>query len=66
MSGASLKDGSATSVYLAESEEVENVSGKYFINSAIASCSNPAGDSRLQEKLWKVSETIVKNYLLEQ
>lgn len=59
ISGASLKEGAATSVYLASSDEVENLSGKYFIKSA-ESLSSPLSYSKdYQKKMWEVSEKLV-------
>lgn len=54
--GASVKQGAATSVYLASSFEVEKISGKYFENSEVKDTAPPAKDEEAQERLWKLSE----------
>ena len=55
MGGASLSQGAETSVFLATSPDVENVSGTYFISKRE---SNPAAisfDKTIQQKLWDLS-----------
>lgn len=59
ISGASLKEGAATSVYLASSPEVEGVTGKYFIKSAESPSSPLSYSKEYQKKLWEVSEKFV-------
>lgn len=56
MSGASLKDGAATSIYLASSDEVEGVTGKYFSSSKETASSILSRDRELQSQLWSISE----------
>lgn len=52
--------GAETSVYLATSPEVANVSGEYFDTKKIASASSPlVGDEGLADKLWDVSVKMV-------
>lgn len=53
--GKSPADGCRTSVYLAASSEVENVSGGYFINEKPAEPSPEARDDTAAERLWTVS-----------
>lgn len=65
MSGASLKDGAATSVYLAVAEEVQNISGKYFDNKIEVTCSSLARDKSLQEDLWEFSINAVNKFQSE-
>jgi NAD(P)-dependent dehydrogenase (short-subunit alcohol dehydrogenase family) len=65
MSGASLKDGAVTSVYLAVAEEVQNISGKYFDNKTEAPCSSLARDKSLQEELWDFSINAVNKFQSE-
>ncbi|MGA2793513.1 MAG: SDR family oxidoreductase [Roseiarcus sp.] len=48
--------GAATSIYLASSPEVANVSGKYFVKCKPAASSKLSTDVALQEKLWELSE----------
>jgi NAD(P)-dependent dehydrogenase (short-subunit alcohol dehydrogenase family) len=54
--GASVEAGARTSVYLATSEKVSGVSGKYFVDCREARPSRLASDERLAERLWAASE----------
>lgn len=54
----SPKKGAETSVYLAISPEVENVSGKYFVKKQQESSSEISYDRHLQKELWKISEEL--------
>jgi len=56
MGGAPIESGSKTSVYLASSEEVKNVSGKYFVNRRESSSSQISYNVEVQEQLWELSE----------
>ena len=56
--GASLQHGAATSVYLATSPEVENVSGRYFVNKQPQKSSAFSYDEKAQDKLWQISTDI--------
>jgi NAD(P)-dependent dehydrogenase (short-subunit alcohol dehydrogenase family) len=58
--GATPKEGTRTSVYLASSPEVEKISGKYFENGSPARSSPISYDQDLQEKLWQSSMTLAK------
>jgi len=58
--GGSLKEGCRTSVYLASSPEVENITGKYFVNSRQANSSSISYDKQVQKKLWDLSEEYVQ------
>ncbi len=55
MSGSPLSVGAETPVYLALSEDVENQSGKYFINKKEARSSKTSKDEKFQEELWNIS-----------
>ncbi|GAB4130125.1 MAG: SDR family oxidoreductase [Ignavibacteriales bacterium] len=59
ISGSSLKEGAATSVYLATSPEVEGVTGKYFIKSAESPSAPISYSKEYQKKLWEASEKLV-------
>lgn len=63
MKGDSVAKGAETSVYLAESIDVETVTGKYFVNCRETSPSRTAQDDALAVKLWKTSEELLKKYL---
>ncbi len=58
--GASVRQGAATSVYLAVSPDVEVVSGKYFVDKKPKKSAAFSYDKKAQDKLWQISEEIVK------
>jgi NAD(P)-dependent dehydrogenase (short-subunit alcohol dehydrogenase family) len=59
-SGAiSPEDGSRTTVYLASSPEVANVSGRYFSNCREEKLKDDARDMELAKRLWDATERIV-------
>jgi len=51
-----VEEGAVTPVYLAQSNEVEGVNGKYFDSKRIAEPSKVSRDEVQQEKLWKFGE----------
>lgn len=55
----SVDEGAATSVYLATSPDIANVSGEYFVKKKIAPVSPRADDMSVADKLWDVSEKLV-------
>jgi retinol dehydrogenase 14 len=55
MTGISVQEGAATSVYLAVSPEIKNVSGKYFVNKRVSAYSPQADDAMLRERFWNLS-----------
>jgi NAD(P)-dependent dehydrogenase (short-subunit alcohol dehydrogenase family) len=55
MSGISLEEGAALSVYLASSDEVAGVTGKYYSNGRVASHASAADDPALRQRLWDIS-----------
>lgn len=59
ISGDDLEKGAATSVYLAVSHDVENVTGKYFVNKTATTSSPVSYDLELRKKLWEVSENLI-------
>lgn len=63
ISGRSVEEGASSSIYLASSEEVKNVSGKYFTNSRETDSSKISYDAELQKKLWQVSERMLSDCL---
>ncbi len=52
--------GAATSVFVATSSELDNVTGEYFMNCKIGKPSQFSSDLELIQKLWNVSEEILK------
>ncbi len=63
MQGASLEEGTSTSVYLASSMEVDEVTGKYFINSEEISSTPFTYDMKLQENFWNISLKMIERFL---
>jgi NAD(P)-dependent dehydrogenase (short-subunit alcohol dehydrogenase family) len=53
------KEGASTSIYLATSEEVEGVTGKYFYRKKPVKSSKASYDKELAKRLWEVSEGLV-------
>ncbi|TFF95380.1 MAG: SDR family oxidoreductase [Promethearchaeota archaeon] len=53
-----VKKGAKTSVYLASSPEIEEISGKYFVKSKLKKSSRASYDEEVQEKLWTISEKL--------
>jgi len=56
--GISVADGAKTSVYLASSDEVKGISGKYFDKSKEKDPAPLSKDKELQKELWRVSEQL--------
>lgn len=61
--GDSVERGTRTSVYLATSDKVAGVSGKYFDNCRAVTPSRAARDEQLAEALWALSEQLLADYL---
>jgi hypothetical protein len=55
----SVERGAETSIYLASSEEVKDVSGKYFAECKQKWHSRYSQTSGLKEKLWELSEKLI-------
>ncbi|QQS35364.1 MAG: SDR family oxidoreductase [Ignavibacteriales bacterium] len=66
----SPEQGAKTIIYLATSTEVQNISGKYFINNEVTDSSTTSYDENLAKRLWEASEQLTgiktENYLTEQ
>jgi len=58
MSGRSVAEGALTSVYLATSPDVADVSGRYFVDRRTARPSRWAEDDGVAERLWELSERL--------
>ncbi len=55
--------GAQTSLYLATSPQVAGVTGQYFANKKVARANRVAYDEEAQERLWKLSETLLSTWL---
>jgi retinol dehydrogenase 14 len=51
--------GAATSVYLASAPDLEQVTGRYFVNSKPKSSSRRSYDEAVAARLWAVSADLV-------
>ncbi len=58
--GISPEEGAKTSIYLATSTDVEDVTGKYFVKSVIRRSAPISYDESLQRQLWEGSAKLVK------
>ena len=57
--GASLEEGASTSVYLAASDDVSEVSGRYFVRSSETPAAPICLDKSVQDRLWDLSAGMV-------
>jgi retinol dehydrogenase-14 len=55
-----LNRGAATSVFLAASDQVEGISGKYWNKKEQENPNSIALDHNIQERLWTYSEKLIK------
>ena len=60
IAGKSPQKGAETSIYLASSPEVANISGKYFVDKKAVSSSPQSYDETSMERLWEASEELTK------
>jgi NAD(P)-dependent dehydrogenase (short-subunit alcohol dehydrogenase family) len=58
LAGLSVENGAKTSIYLASSDEVKGVTGKYFDKCKEKDPAPLAKDKNLQKELWRVSEQL--------
>jgi NAD(P)-dependent dehydrogenase (short-subunit alcohol dehydrogenase family) len=63
MGGAPVEEGARTSVYLATSPEVANITGRYYVDSRPATPSRTARDAALAARLWQESERLLAAFL---
>lgn len=56
--GSDVGEGAETSVYLAYAEQVEGVSGKYFVRKQPTGTSTLSRDRELRRRFWQVSEEL--------
>ena len=60
LTGKTSKEGAETSIYLASSGEVSDVSGKYFVNKEQKPSSQASYDKESWERLWEISENMTR------
>jgi len=56
----SAEEGAQTSIYLASSNEVKGITGKYFARKKIKAASEKCSDIKLQKELWQLSEQLTE------
>lgn len=56
-----VEEGAETIIYLATSNNVKNISGKYFYESKVNKPSNFAENNKSADNLWDLSIKILKN-----
>lgn len=61
LQGDPVERGARTSVYLATSPEVANVTGKYFVDCTAVAAAPQAADQQLAQRLWAWSEQAVRD-----
>ncbi len=61
--GAPVERGAENSVYLASSDEVEHISGKYFVNEKPAYSRFLEGPDNKARRLWDISLELLKEYI---
>jgi len=60
--GNSVKEGAENLLYVATYPGIENVSGKYFVNKMPQSSAQVSYEKNKQDKLWEISQNMVKDY----
>lgn len=61
--GGTLEEGCDNSVYLATSDAVAGVTGKYYVKRNISSTTSEANDPKLWKEFWDYSERLLTGYL---
>jgi len=59
----SPKQGAETSIYLATSNDVATISGKYFVNKKMTASSRASYDYTGRRKLWELSTQLMNAHL---
>ncbi len=58
--GAGLEEGASTPVYLADSDEVAGISGRYYVRSSETPAARICMDKSVQDRMWKLSSEMVE------
>lgn len=61
--GDALEEGAKNILYVATSDAIEGVSGKYFVNQMPQSSATVTYEINVQDRLWEVSKEMVKDYI---
>lgn len=59
MGGSSVEIGAQTSVFLAASDEVSEITGRYFVNKSVSNPAQISFDSNIRKRLWNLSEDLL-------
>jgi hypothetical protein len=60
----SPEQGAATQIHLAQAENMEKYSGKYFEKKRLSTTSNEAKNAEAAIRLWEVSEEMTKEWMV--
>ena len=63
LTAISVKDGAKTSIHLACSDEVKDITGRFFANSQVKKGSSKAKNEEHNQKLWELSEEFVEKFV---
>ena len=63
LTAISVKDGAKTSIHLACSDKVKDITGRFFANCEVKKGSSKAKNEEHNQKLWDLSEEFVKPFL---
>ncbi len=63
LTAISVRDGAKTSIHLACSDEVKDITGRFFANSQIKKGSSKAKNEEHNRKLWELSEEFVEKFV---
>ena len=63
LTAISVKNGAKTSIHLACSDEVKDITGRFFANSQIKKGSSKAKNEEHNRKLWELSEEFVEKFV---
>ena len=61
--GASVEKGAGNLIYAAASPDLENVTGKYFVDREKTEPASISFDRKVQDRLWRLSEEYTKEFL---
>lgn len=61
--GLSIERGATCSIFVAINNEVENISGKYFVSCQQKKSSAISYDQKIQDRLWEISQNIMNQHL---
>ena len=63
LTAINVKDGAKTSIHLACSDEVKDITGRFFANCEVKKGSSKAKNEEHNQRLWDISEDYVKKFI---